>query len=451
MRLEVPMVRDESRSPVRDRSRSVGCEPEPSGPVFSGEIPPGEEGYRKAVALLRRISTSAGFLATPSEKANYHRVWGRDGAIIGLAALLTRDEELIETFERSLSTLARHQGPQGQIPSNVDAVGGRVSYGGTTGRVDADLWFIVGCAEYWRATGDDGFLERMLPALDRVDFLLQAWEFNTRGLLFIPPTGDWADEYVQSGYVLYDQLLYLQALRSLAVLHRHVGTDPDDGGHERRASRLESLIRANYWLHGVDETTEDIYHEVLYRKGRESPNRRCAYWVPFFTPHGYGYRFDALANVLASLIGPADDATRAQVDDFISDLVRDAPPLLPAFHPVIEPIDEDWEDLQVTFSYTFKNNPYEYHNGGLWPMVTGFYVADLAARGRTEAAAEFLGGIHWANSLAADDEAWCFPEYVHGRDFVAGGNRRQGWSAAAAIIGEHALDGEPVFRIGRPD
>jgi hypothetical protein len=39
--------------------------------------------------------------------------------------------------------------------------------------------------------------------------------------------------------------------------------------------------------------------------------------------------------------------------------------LLPAFHPVITPVDKDWKDLNITFSYTFKNRPYEYHNGGL--------------------------------------------------------------------------------------
>lgn len=35
----------------------------------------------------------------------------------------------------------------------------RISSGGTAGRVDADLWFVIACAEYWRHTGDDDFLE----------------------------------------------------------------------------------------------------------------------------------------------------------------------------------------------------------------------------------------------------------------------------------------------------
>jgi len=101
----------------------------------------------------------------------------------------------------------------------------------------------------------------------------------------------------------------------------------------------------------------------------------------------------------------------------------------------------------VMFSYTFKNKPFEFHNGGLWPMVTGFYVADLARRQQTEAAKKYLQAIHQANALTMEGEAWGFPEFVHGQKLTPGGTRHQGWSAAAAIIGQHTLDGQPVLRI----
>lgn len=41
-------------------------------------------------------------------------------------------------------------------------------------------------------------------------------------------------------------------------------------------------------------------------------------------------------------VGVANDEQRERVDLFIDDLVRNHRPLLPAFHPVIEPVDEDW-------------------------------------------------------------------------------------------------------------
>lgn len=406
------------------------------------------EAYAKALALLRDCATPDGFVASPSKRDNYRRIWGRDGTIISLAALLTRDSGLIETARKTFETLAQYQGPHGEIPSNVDPVAGRISYGGTTGRVDADLWFIIGCGEYWLATGDDKFLENMLPAIEKVRFLLGAWEFNSRGLIYVPLTGDWADEYLQNGYVLYDQLLYLQAQRTLARMHATMHGSSDHALNEK-ISRLRHLIRANYWFDN-DAVPDDAYHEVLYEKGRAAASSHCAgrHWMPFFSPAGYGYRFDAFANVLVSLLDVADDTQRSKVDEFLAaKVVNDELPLLPAFHPVIEPVDADWEDLQVMFSYTFKNKPYEFHNGGLWPMVTGFYVADLARRQRTEEAQKYLQAIHRANALAMDGQAWGFPEFVHGQKFTPGGTRHQGWSAAAAVIGRHALDGQHVFRI----
>lgn len=109
-----------------------------------------KDSINHSMAMVRQCITPEGYLASPSEKANYSRIWGRDGVIIGLAALMTDDTEMIAAFRETLITLAAHQGPHGEIPSNVGLKEGRVSYGGTTGRVDADLWFVIGCGEYWQ-------------------------------------------------------------------------------------------------------------------------------------------------------------------------------------------------------------------------------------------------------------------------------------------------------------
>lgn len=403
------------------------------------------EGYRCAVELLRECCTPDGFVATPAQRVNYHRVWGRDSVIMGLAGLLAGDADLIDGFRHSLETLARHQGPHGEIPSNVDPAAGRISYGGTAGLVDADLWFVIGCGAYWRQTRDDAFLEAMGEPLERVRFLLGAWEFNTRGLIYVPPTGDWADEYLQSGYVLYDQLLYLQVKREFCRLHRHRHQSPDHHLHDD-ASRLRHLIRANYWFDGPDPP-DDAYHEVLYEKGRQAAGKRAGlYWMSFFSPFGYGYRFDAMANALAMLLGVANENQCRAVDAFIAEqLAVDGPCLLPAFHPVISPHDDDWEDLQTTFSHSFKNAPYEYQNGGLWPLVTGFYATSLAVRGKAELAVAYRDAIHAANALEKDGEPWSFPEFVHGREGTPQGTCPLGWSAAAAVIAECYCNGKRLF------
>ncbi len=407
-----------------------------------------EEGYVRAIDLLKSCSTPDGFFASPTTRDNYRRVWARDGVIIGLAALLDGNHDLVQAFRRTLLTLAAHQGTHGEIPSNVDTGTDRISYGGTAGRVDADLWFLIGCGQYWRSTGDEDFLDSILPVVERVRFLLGAWEFNTRGLLYVPQTGDWADEYIHHGYVLYDQLLYLQGLREVGEMHKAVHGSDDHRLFER-SSRLSHLIRDNYWFSDGDGIPDDVYHEVLYRKGKDSaPVNERRHWMSFFAPTGYGYRFDSLANVLTSLLGVANDNQRALVDEHISSITPDEIALLPAFHPVIKPVDEDWSELQMSFSYTFKNQPYEYHNGGLWPMVTAFYAADLAARGRIDEARRYVQGIDRANALSMGGEDWSFPEYVHGREFTAGGTQHQGWSAAAAVIGHQVLKGKSLLKGG---
>lgn len=343
-------------------------------------------GFEKAVELLYQCGSKAGFMASPTQKDNYRRIWSRDGVIIGMAALLTGKQDLADTLKDTLRTLAQFQGPHGEIPSNVDTDSGRISYGGMTGRVDADLWFIIGCGEYWKATEDQRFLDEMIPAMKKALFLLGAWEFNNRGLLYVPETGDWADEYIHNGFVLYDQLLYLQALRTMAAVREDRYNSKDHTLHEK-ISRLGHLIRDNYWFSENGEIPNDVYHDILYKKGQKAAEQcNGNYWIPFFSPHGYGYRFDSLANILASLLGVSDKDRQKKVDAYIrSEIIKDKETLIPAFHPIIKPMDRDWKELKMTFSYTFKNEPYQYHNGGLWPMISGFYAADLAARGKLEA------------------------------------------------------------------
>lgn len=407
-----------------------------------------EEAYAKARDLLLQCATEDGLLASPTKRENYRRVWSRDGVITGLACLMSGDETLIEAFGKTLKTLAGYQGPHGEIPSNIGTTDRDVSYGGTAGRVDANLWFVIGVAEYGQQRGDEQFIDEMWPVLEKIIFLLGAWEFNNRGFLYVPATGDWADEYIHSGYILYDQLLYLQALRSFAFIQSRIKSAIDQRIADK-ISTLQSMIRANFWV-ASDETIPDhVYHEVLFKKGRDAAsNCNQRYWLPFFSPHGYGYRFDAFANILASLLAVADNEQIETVDRYIEEhVVPEELHLLPAFHPVIEQDDKDWRQLNVAFSYDFKNCPYEFHNGGLWPMLTGFYAADLARRGKLETAGRYLGGIAAANSMEMDEQVWGFAEFVNGRDFTPGGNAGQCWSASAYLMAFHGLQNKAIFSV----
>ncbi len=398
-----------------------------------------EEGYKQAVKILEQCCTPHGLTASPIKKANYQRIWGRDSVIMGIATLYTGNEKLISCFKESLLTLAKYQGKHGEIPSNVSVEEDEVSYGKLTGRVDADLWFVIGCVEYYRHTKDHAFLENIFPAIKKCIWLLGAWEFNLRDFIYVPQTGDWADEYIHHGYILFDQLLYYRALKNYAYGLECIGEECKQ--YKQKSDRLKKQIDSNYWLLHRKPDKKYIYHEILFKKGKKFFPEQKNYWLSFFSPVGYGYRFDALANVLVSLFGIAAKTHTKEVDQFINERFgKSTNYLLPAFHPVIDTIDKEWDELQMSFSYTFRNKPYEYHNGGLWPMVTGFYVMDLAKRGKKKLAEKYLEGINEANKKSQQKGGkWDFHEFLHGKNFQPMGMRKQGWSAAAAVLGYHAV------------
>ncbi len=52
------------------------------------------DGIQKAIQLLHSASTPNGFVAAVQEEDNYRRIWTRDSALCGLAALSTDDAAL---------------------------------------------------------------------------------------------------------------------------------------------------------------------------------------------------------------------------------------------------------------------------------------------------------------------------------------------------------------------
>ncbi len=70
--------------------------------------------YDKAIELLHAASTPSGFVAAVQEEDNYRRIWTRDSALCGLAALSTDDVALKQIFKKSIETIFRnhHYGPR---------------------------------------------------------------------------------------------------------------------------------------------------------------------------------------------------------------------------------------------------------------------------------------------------------------------------------------------------
>jgi hypothetical protein len=53
--------------------------------------------------------------------------------------------------------------------------------------------------------------------------------------------------------------------------------------------------------------------------------------------------------------------------------------------------------LNCNYRFSFKNKYFHYHNGGLWPMITGFFAAACVKADRPDYAEKYLDGINRSN------------------------------------------------------
>ena len=83
-----------------------------------------------------------------------------------------------------------------------------------------------------------------------------------------------------------------------------------------------------------------------------------------------------------------------------------------------------------------QNSVHQYHNGGLWPFVGGYFVVGLARLGMREQAWAALARLAVVNRL--DD--WRFTEWFHGRTLKPMGMAGQSWNAATFLLARRALE-----------
>jgi len=373
--------------------------------------------YNNATELLRKVSSSEGFLASAQNISNYKRVWARDGVICGLAALASGDEDLIATFRKTLETLANNQHYNGTIPSNVMTKEGtvEVSYGGLAGRVDAVTWFIIGICQYGFYTNDATFVKKYEGNIQKCLQLLEAWEFNNKHLLYVPLSGNWADEYITDGYVLYDQLLRIWALKS----YNHFAKNDSIAS---KIQKISEQLEINFTPNSIGEK----YHERAYNEVNIRNYMPCS-----FSPAGYKTQFDAFANSLALFLNIGSDDFQNSILEYSLELKSEMSlQLLPAFWPPIKESDLDWNLLKNNCKYEFRNYPNEFHNGGSWSMVNGFFGLALTAKDKKAEASQLLDAINDAN--AAED--FSFYENFNSETKEPNGVPFCAWSAAAAVM-----------------
>ncbi|PWS28852.1 hypothetical protein DHW03_03185 [Pedobacter yonginense] len=388
-----------------------------------------KQSYNQALSLLHQATTPSGFVAAVQEHDNYKRVWIRDGVITSIAALLSGDENLIKTAKATLETLFNHQKGDGCMPSNVSPQDGTVSYGGTSGRADNPSWAVIGLSAYSILTEDRSLWVKYQDEIERCFAVLDTWEFNGKHLIYVPQSGDWADEYLQHGYVLFDQLLRIWALKLATKL------SPNPLWIDK-AARITSVVQANYWK---TEGQPNAYAPNLIH---QMSNASKAFWLMGFNPSRIYNYFDLQANTFCLLMGIGDSEQNYSVIEYMKQRHQVSKAILPSFYPTIEKNDTDMNELRNNYAYTFRNKPGYFHNGGLWPVWNGWLVAALALNHETDFAKKLLTALHEANGKAD-----LFNECLQGNTLNPCGVPNCTWSAAGAIIAEHALAGNNFSKL----
>lgn len=369
--------------------------------------------YKKAIELLYLASSPIGFLASIHDEANYQRVWARDGVIIGLAALGSGEKDLIETFKNTLNTLANNQHLVGSIPSNV-GTNQKVSYGGLAGRVDANTWYVIGVCQYVLQTNDIDFFKKHKPSILKCFHLLNAWEFNNNHLLYVPLSGNWADEYIVEGYVLYDQILRIWGLK----LYNQIEYSNDI---QQKIDLIQQQILNNFTACSL----EYAIHPRAKSKTDFTKFLPCS-----FSPSGYKIYFDSFAHGLIMML-KLNGFDHSSFVDFFKELISKLPlNLAPAFWPPIDENHKDWHLLIDNCKYDFRNYPNEFHNGGSWPMVNGFVGLGLFSQNHRKESELVLNKINEVNAL----ENFGFYENFNSENKKPNGVKHCVWSAAATIL-----------------
>ena len=379
-----------------------------------------EECRLRSVGLLRRNISDDGILAAAhsarAEARGYRAVFARDAAVCAIGMALSGDRVLRKCAETGLATLAAHQARNGQIAKFVDWKRAEVDFW-YLGCIDATLWWLIALAVLDRL-GRAGRLQRRFAApICRATQWLEAQEHQRFFLLQQNEASDWADIMPRSGFVLYSNALWYCVKR----LYRLPGAE---------ATREH----ANLLFHPFGERTTQYRRAQLLADYARSNARNRGLYLSFVNFTAFGDEGDVFGNLLAVLCGLTDPAGERRVLGALERArVHEPYPV----RVVIDPIPARSRMWRPYMARHRQNFAWQYHNGGIWPFVGGFWAAALARTGDRAKAWRDLARLARANALGG----WAFREWLHGRTCAPGGMRGQSWNAAAFLIAYHAAAG----------
>jgi glycogen debranching enzyme len=387
---------------------------------------------KEAHRILATECSPIGLKASPE---GYPHVWARDSVITSLGALLSPGHETC--LPVSLRTLGSQQSELGAIPNNVSVATGRLDHT-NAGSVDSNLWFILGHAFQYRVAGQVAFLQEAWPVLEKALLWLRYQDSNGCGLLEVHEAADWADLLANRFNILYDNVLWYAALRAMAEMSRALGLEA--ARYDSMADDVRHKIRIVLWV-GEENRAEwgpdcPSHTEWKHTLSQVDPVLvKRPFFLPYVAFRDFGDYCDVLGNLLAILFDVANPAQEKRILDYLHQVGIADPYPVRVLNPVIHPGNKDWREY-------YRNNnlnlPEQYHNGGIWPFVGGFYVAALVKAGRLDEAHRQLEKLAAVNRLGVEEE-WEFNEWCHGRTGLPMGYPHQAWSAGMYVFAYHCV------------
>ena len=346
----------------------------------------------------------------------YPEPYTRDLMIASLGYCVSGEPKLMKALRRTLEALAKNQTRRGHITSLAHDPGDR-------GASDTTPLFLFGLGNYRRTTGELDFLDE---AARKALVWMQYQSPDDLVMVGQLPTSDWRDEQVVMGYGLYVN----------AIVYAYLV----EFGQEEDARTLRRLMNR---LEVRGERKNPHVHEGLVSAHK-----------PYFTLYSYklfsSHRFDLLGNCLAILTGIGSPSRSRRLIAWVEaeckamrrsgDLAVD---LAPNLFPYILPEHPDWRPR-----YAEYNQPGTYHNGGVWPFISGFHVAACVAAGRMRLARQKLDSLTELVKPWHEDPAdWGFNEWSHAKTGKPSGRDWQTWSAAMYLYAATCVEREctPFF------
>ncbi len=373
--------------------------------------------------LLRRNLTPHGILAasrTPQAEArNYTRIFGRDASICALGMAVSGDPELCAGAKSGLLTLARHQADNGQIPKYVDPENDSADFW-YLGCIDATLWWLITLRLLSRLAPGERIEEELRESVDRALTWLKCQEHPQIFLVRQDEASDWADIMPRSGFVLYSNALWYGVKRLYGLPHADA-----------------TRFHFNHLFFPFSRDVPDYRRLRLLTHYVRNRAKGGELYLSFVNFSFWGEEGDVFGNLLAVLFGLADERPANRILHALQSVASASPYPISAVLQPIAPADPLWRRYMGRHR---QNLEWQYHNGGAWPFIGGFWVMALAAIGRRQAAAAQLSRLAEANAVGG----WGFHEWFHGRTGDPSGMPGQSWNASMFLLAHHAL-GARVF------